>query len=200
MKITPATPVTEIAESSPREAGDPEAWRRASLGEIMDHAASRYHARLHQDLPHIERLAESAVSSDAPRHPELVEITRICSMLRNALEEHTAKEERLLFPLIRQLAQGAGATRSPLATLAPAIEAMTREQLHKLTDGFQVPADGGSAMRSLYHELTGLERGLHKHMLIEDQILFPRALEIEGALLAARAERGRKPKGHKASR
>lgn len=198
--------LAEIGESAPGEAEDPAAWLQSSLGEIMDHAVSRYHERLHEDLPHIARLAARAVASDAARHPEVVDVARVSAMLRSAIEEHTEKEERLLFPLIRQLAQDAGAARPPLAALAPVVEAMTREhdtvvaalaQLHKLTGGFEAPADASNAVRSLYHELAGLERGLQKHMLMEDQVLFPHALELEAALLAARAERGRRPGGRR---
>jgi len=213
MKTTPTAPAAEIVARAPRsapgEADDPQGWQQASLGEIMDQAVSRYHSRLHQDLPHIARLAERVASADVARHPEIVEIARICSMLRSAIEEHTEKEERLLFPLIRQLARGTSDARSPLATLAPAVEAMTREhdtvvaalaQLDKLTGGFEAPAGTDNVVRSLYHQLAELKRGLQKHMLIEDQVLFPRALELEASLLAARAERERRPKGRRPTR
>jgi regulator of cell morphogenesis and NO signaling len=71
--------------------------------------------------------------------------------------------------------------------------AATLASLHKLTNDFSVPEDAGNAQRCLYRELKELEEGLRRHMLIEDEILFPRALEMEKSLRESRQRKTPRP-------
>jgi regulator of cell morphogenesis and NO signaling len=186
--LDPRKLLAEIEEAVSRSREDLSPWTRASLAEIIRQVASRYHARLHDDLPFVARLAARVEQSHAGRTPEVVETARVCAVLRGALEEHTAKEERILFPIILQLEESAGKRRPPVRTLEPVLESMTREHdtiaaalahLRKATRSFTAPQGACQSIRALWHALARLERGLVHHMRIEDEVLFTRALELE---------------------
>ncbi len=207
--LRPEDLVAELEASQAEEKRSLEEWQSVSLTDIIDHAVSCYHACMHQDLPHITRLAETAVQSGAAGHPQVAEVARVFAILRGALEEHTAKEERILFPIIRQIENISGAAWPPVADLGPPMTAMTREHdtvaaalasLHKLTNAFTPPADVCNATRCLYRELEELERGLTRHMLIEDEILFPRALALEKSLRERRQRKMLPPLRNSATR
>ena len=52
-------------------------------------------------------------------------------------------------------------------------------ELRRLTDGFTVPPDACNTFRALYFELEEMERDLHRHIHLENNILFPRAIALE---------------------
>ena len=181
---------------------------QASLAEILDHVLAQHHGRLRDDVPRIGRLCARVAQSHAARYPELVGIAQRLQRLCRTLEDHAAKEERVLFPLIRMLDGYPGLGHPPVATLEAPIHAMTTEhdviasaleRLSQDTQGYAVPDEACNSLRALYCALRELERSLYDQMRIEEQILFARTLELEreGPLpLAARragARRARMP-------
>ncbi len=104
---------------------------------------------------------------------------------------HLFKEERVLFPLIKQLE----AARAPFpihcGTVGNPIRVMTHEhddagsaleRMRALTGGFQTPPDGCTTFRALNEGLAALEADLHHHIHKENNILFPKAAALEAAL------------------
>ncbi len=167
-------------------------WQ-ASLADIIRLLESRYHARLHDELPYIEHLIALVLREGEPP-PPLRAIAEACRALRLLLEEHTGKEERLLFPLIRQLEIGGGARRPPVA-FEPALHAMTQEheviaetlaRVRLLTDGYEVGPGVCRSVARLYRALKRFDEDLAEHTHIEDEVLFPRALALERACEAGR--------------
>ena len=71
---------------------------------LVDHIEATHHAYLHAELERLDSLAEKVEGVHADRHPELVEVRSALSALRADLEPHLAKEEQVLFPMIRALA------------------------------------------------------------------------------------------------
>ena len=100
------------------------------------------------------------------------------------------KEERVLFPAIRQLEQSADDPSFPFGTVANPIRMMEQEhddagyalsRLHSLTRDYQVPEGACNTYRTMLAVLRHLERDMHQHVHKENSILFPRAIELEGA-------------------
>ncbi|MGZ4709603.1 MAG: DUF542 domain-containing protein, partial [Acidimicrobiales bacterium] len=87
---------------------DPAPWATFGPAELVDHLEATHHAYLHEELPRLTALSEKVAQVHGGRHPELLEVLRLCRELRDDLEPHLAKEERVLFPMIRELAVADG--------------------------------------------------------------------------------------------
>ncbi|MFA6235198.1 MAG: hemerythrin domain-containing protein, partial [Bacteroidota bacterium] len=125
-------------------------------------------------------------------HPEVREIAAIWQQVQMELEAHMIKEERILFPFIKQLAaadNGDGPTiASGFGTVRNPIEMMEHEHdsvglaldhMRKLADGFTPPADACTTFQLFYRELDEFERDLHMHIHLENNVLHPRAIAME---------------------
>ena len=120
---------------------------------------------------------------------ELVRVATSFDQMGRDLLQHMMKEERVLFPYIRELAASEGvATPSPFGTVENPIRMMEREHreasdemrlIRELTNGYVAPADGCSTYRVCVAELAAFERDLHRHVHLENNVLFPKAIELE---------------------
>ena len=186
--------VSEIAESDLRDADnehDRVDYAAMAAGELADHVVETHHVYLRRELPRLADLIDKVGAAHGARHPELGDLRATFSGLREELELHLFKEERVLFPLIKQLE----AARAPFpihcGTVGNPIRVMTHEhddagsaleRMRALTDGFQTPPDGCTTFRALYEGLAALEADLHRHIHKENNILFPKAVALEAAL------------------
>jgi regulator of cell morphogenesis and NO signaling len=110
--------------------------------------------------------------------------------LRADFEQHLMKEEQVLFPYVRDLAttsRPCGVSRSPFGTVENPIRMLEREHLEagdemrairELTHGYAVPADGCRTYTVCMAELSCFERDLHRHVHLENNVLFPRAARL----------------------
>lgn len=182
----------ELAEAAAGPADDTRDWDEAPLGELIGHIVARYHERLREELPRLDAMAARVLLVHGEKHPDtLPALAATLQGLRAELESHMVKEERVLFPAVRQLEAGGGSARS--AWLAAPIAVMKHEhddaaralaELRRLTDGYQPPAGACTTFRGLYHGLGELEADLHRHIHLENNVLFPRAARLEGEMAA----------------
>lgn len=170
------------------------AWTAMGPARLVDHLETTHHRYLHEELPRLAALAHKVVGVHGDRHPELRRVTSTFTELRADLEPHLLKEERVLFPMIRELA---GATTAPsfhCGSLDNPVRMMLLEhdragellaELRDLTDGYQPPADGCASYQALYRGLEELEADTHLHVHKENNVLFPAVLALESSLAAA---------------
>jgi quercetin dioxygenase-like cupin family protein len=130
-------------------------------------------------------LADKVVCVHGDRHPELVEVRASLTELRDDLDPHLKREERVLFPMIRSL-MGAKmrptlSVRSPIAVLGAEHDRAGEllQALRTQTRGYLTPPDGCASYRALYDGLAELEADLHLHVHKENNRLFPEAIELE---------------------
>lgn len=181
--------LSEALVAPPDETRD---WASAPLGELIQHILERYHAPLKQDLPQLGRMSQKVADVHGGRHPELKRMAQIYAALWDELDPHMQKEEQILFPFLATL-EGPGAGRHPLMGAAEHPIGMMRIEhesagaaladLRQLSGGYQLPDDACNTWRGLYHGLEQMERELHEHIHLENNALFPRALEVESRLL-----------------
>ncbi len=143
------------------------------------HIESKHHEYLKKVFPRISDLLDKVLNAHGERHPELKELKTTFTHLREDLEPHLLKEERVLFPLIRKLeSQELGAN---MKAVAGPIHVMLTEhdragdllkEIRELTKGFEVPDDGCQSFQLLYKELKFLEADTHLHIHKENNILF----------------------------
>jgi regulator of cell morphogenesis and NO signaling len=162
------------------------AWASMDVVELVDHIVGIHHAFLHDELPLVDELARKVRDVHRERHPELDEVASIVSELRADLEPHLLKEERVLFPAIRALAEGR--RDFPFGSIGNPIRMMLAEhdragellaRLRVVTAEYAVPADACASYASLYSRLAVLELDTHLHVHKENHALFPAVLEID---------------------
>jgi regulator of cell morphogenesis and NO signaling len=161
---------------------------------LCDAIVDRYHASLQEALP---RIGDEMQSMSAAAASPVVERLRLAfSEVARQIESHLAKEEHLLFPAIAalSLAEREGARRPPLAfaTVLHPIRLMEAEhariegaveRLRELARAVSEPDTLSPTWRRCMSELATLEAELREHHRAENEILFPRALELERRLL-----------------
>lgn len=184
-------PVAVRTELDAVTAAPPADWATMSPAELVDHLETTHHQYLHSELPRLAALAHKVAGVHGHRHPELREIEATFAALQADLEPHLTKEERVLFPMIRELASATSAPSFHCGTLANPIRMMLVEhdragellaELHSLTGGYQPPADGCASYRALYDGLAELEADTHLHVHKENNVLFPAVLASEAEL------------------
>jgi len=174
--------VTEVLAEIAHEIATPSAgevrWDQASLGDLIEHILAAYHKPLSEELPRLEAMARKVVDVHRDKQPEtLPELLRVYLGLKAELEEHMAKEEQILFPKIRR---GEGAMADgPISVMEHEHDSAGNalRRLRELTGGYEVPAEACNTWRALWHGLAALEQAMHQHIHLENNILFPRALE-----------------------
>lgn len=152
-------------------------WGDAPLGDLIDHILVTFHIPLKEELPRLELMAQKVLNAHEEKDPERFnEIFLIVSKLRGELEEHMAREEDVLFPMV--IAGDREMTHGPIEVMEIEHEAAGEvlRRLRVLTNDYEVPAEACNTWRALWHGLSALEKDLHQHIHLENNILFPRAL------------------------
>ena len=172
-------------------------WNSASLSELIPYILDTHHAYLISEMPRLEQLLAKVVAVHGEKHPESLQpLARLYAGLKNELTGHMWKEENILFPAIRQMEQApqGGMQAGPRGmSVSDPIYVMEMEhesagnalaQMRQVTSDYQVPEDGCMSYRALLEGLERLEADLHVHIHLENNILFPRAEEMETALVS----------------
>lgn len=159
---------------------------------LIDHIVGTHHAYVRQAIPLVGAHTEKVAAVHGERHPEVTEIARLFAGVADEMLAHMFKEERILFPYIRSLdlsvKQGRGAPPSPFGTVGNPIRMMEAEhesagnamaRIRELSGGYQPAADACTTYRVSFEELKAFEEDLHAHVHLENNILFPRAIELE---------------------
>lgn len=163
-------------------------WATFGPAELVDHLQATHHAYLHDELPRLTALADKVAQVHGGRHPELLDVQRLYGELRDDLEPHLAKEEQVLFPMIRELAAADTAPTFHCGTLRNPISVMLREhdragelleRLRAVTDGFVIPDGACANYTALYTGLEALEADTHLHVHKENNLLFPAVIALE---------------------
>jgi regulator of cell morphogenesis and NO signaling len=193
LSIDPQTVIDEIASFKGKDETESK-WLNSSLTELVEHIVTTHHAYLNETLPRISNLAAKVAKAHGVNHPNMVKLVDVYAEFRTDMEQHTFKEEKVLFPICRQLdSDDARPEENHCGTVANPIRVMESEhdhaanllvQMRELTDGFTVPGDACNTYRALIDALKELEADTHRHIHKENSILFPRAILRESAILA----------------
>jgi regulator of cell morphogenesis and NO signaling len=160
--------------------------------ELTEHIINTHHEFTRNQIRRLSSLVEKVVSVHGARHPELLELLKTFSDLAEDLMLHMMKEENVLFPYIVAIEAKVNSrsilARPPFITVQNPVRMMQFEhdlagellrELRRLTSNYTVPADGCASYQSLYEGLRQFVEHLHLHIHLENNILFPRAIEME---------------------
>jgi regulator of cell morphogenesis and NO signaling len=155
----------------------------------------QHHGYVRRTLPALTANTQKLATAHGARHPELPEVARLTQAVAAEMLSHMAKEECVLFPYIADVSAAVRAKQpvplGPFGSIENPIRMMEHEhesagaamaRIRDLTSGYQVPADGCTTYRVALQQLAEFERDLHAHVHLENNILFPRAKALAGAV------------------
>ncbi|UOE40310.1 iron-sulfur cluster repair di-iron protein [Chryseobacterium suipulveris] len=182
----------KIGERTDSSNIDFKSWPLDLLADYVEKTHHRYvEEKSLMIIPYLEKLCK--VHGD--RHPELFEITKLFKESAGDLAAHMKKEELILFPFIKKMVdaerKGESVERKQFSTVEDPIEAMKDdhslegerfEKISELTNGYQIPADGCGTYQVTFKMIEEFANDLHKHIHLENNILFPKAIALEKTL------------------
>lgn len=167
-------------------------WSTAPLEALCTHIVETHHAYIRMELPRLRQLAQKVVSRHGESQPQLGQIQHLVESAGEDLLQHLSKEEMMLFPYITNLERNLascgprslgcfGSVSNPIRVMITEHEAAGEAlaQIRELSQDFTPPESACPTYRGLYAALADFERDLHRHVHLENNILFPRAIEMD---------------------
>ncbi len=186
--LNPRATVAEVSAAALTTSQDPAVWPMMTADVLVDHLEATHHQYLWNELPRVTALIDKIVSVHSVRHPELFEVASCFAHVRADLEPHMLKEERMLFPMIRELATSTDVPQFHCGSLRNPISVMLREhdlvgdllaELRRLTHSYAPPPDGCASYIACYSAMAELEADTHLHIHKENNALFPLVTRLE---------------------
>lgn len=175
MGLDPTEILDELAQEDSR-AAEHASWDARSLAELADHIEAHYHQALRRDLPPLIEAARRVERVHAGKPSVPIGLTVVLTRFFDEMQRHMAKEETVLFPLIRRGARGE-AVYMPVRVMETEHDAHSRELavIRELTDDLRLPPHACATWTTLYRGLETLETELMHHIHLENNVLFSRA-------------------------
>jgi regulator of cell morphogenesis and NO signaling len=164
-------------------------WEPAAL---VSYIVANHHGYVRKAVPTLLEHTRKIADVHGARHSELLHIARLFERVAAEMIDHMAKEERILFPFVVAMSEAAASRtplpRPPFGTVENPIRMMEHEhqfvgdamaEMRLLTDGYAAPEDSCATYRVCLQELEAFETDLHMHVHLENNVLFPKALEME---------------------
>lgn len=192
--VDPAALLTELeaAVASPVRETD---WSKEPIGAVLDHILGVHHTFVKRELPRLVQLMDKVNRVHGANHADTIpEMAAIWKGVAFDLEQHLAKEEEILFPMIRALERGGasgghgaggghcGGVGAPMRVMEWEHEEAGKQldRMRTLANGYVPPADACGSWRALWSGLDEFERDLHMHVHLENYVLFPKARALAG--------------------
>ena len=183
--------LTELSES--KAAPQPlSKLSELSLTDLITHIVDTHHVYTKEEMARLEALSDKVLGAHGANHPELVQVRQLIEQLFNYLRPHMFKEEEVLFPYIVEMDNAVSQNRPkpfpPFGTVNNPVRMMMLEhdtagdilrELRSVTSQYAVPADACISYKTLYEALETFEKDLHQHIHLENNILFPKAVDME---------------------
>lgn len=191
----PETLIQELKKIAGSSDPDTEYINSLKYDELIDYIIRRHHTYVRNNIPFIQQNLEKLSQVHGSNHPELFEIKKLFNESAGDLTLHMQKEEIMLFPLIKKLVKAKeenpkvgkasfGAVSNPVAMMIQEHETEGRrfEKIAELSNYYAVPSDGCTTYKVTLNHLKNFEDDLHRHIHLENNILFPGALILENEL------------------
>jgi regulator of cell morphogenesis and NO signaling len=167
-------------------------WASARLADLAKHIVEKHHKYVRGAVPRVSALLAKVQAKHGENHPELAAIGKEFLGLGKEMYAHMQKEEQILFPYIEKLeraTEGKEELEPPFfQTVRNPVHVMMQEHdsaaqalqaMRRLSTGYRTPAEACPSYREVYRSLEEFEADMHTHVHLENNILFPRAVELE---------------------
>jgi regulator of cell morphogenesis and NO signaling len=169
-------------------------WQAEPLSELLAHIRSTHHVYTRAEIVRLGPLFDKVCSVHGKNHPELLRLRELFSALAEELNTHLMKEEMVLFPYILRMEEAVvanepvlpppfGSVRNPVAMMMHEHDGAggALRSMRGISNGYAAPPDACVSFQTLYQALAAFEADLHQHIHLENNVLFPRAIEMEQA-------------------
>jgi len=181
----------EAFDAEAEAQGDAVRPANLTMTELADDIERTHHAYLREELPRLGGLVKKVSAVHGQAHPWLSGLRSVYAELVAELEPHMLKEEQILFPMIRELDQAITAPSFHCGSVGNPIRMMEMEhqnagaaldRIREMTTDYEIPEGACNSFRAMLSGLEHLEADLHLHIHKENEILFPKASEMEAKL------------------
>ena len=177
-------------QASPKDSD----WQTAPLADLISHIKNTHHKYTREEIARLSPLFDKVCSVHGQHHPELLELRATFKGLAQELTTHMMKEEMVLFPYMERMEESVIQREPilppPFGTVQNPVTMMMHEHdsagnalrtMRQQSANYTPPADAYVSYQALYTALAEFEADLHQHIHLENNILFPRAIEMEEA-------------------
>ena len=181
--------LNDVSKQANNQNTDYQSW---PLDLLADYIEKKHHRYIEQTTPALKQFLNKLCKVHGSHHPELFEINEQFNASAGELAMHMKKEELILFPFIRKIVAaknnnerveqpGFGSVQNPIQMMMQEhdIEGERFRKIAELSDNYNPPADGCNTYRVAFSLLKEFEDDLHLHIHLENNILFPNAIELE---------------------
>ncbi len=191
-QVEPEKLLLELKELTDQEDPDAVYFNGLALDELADYIVKRHHAYVKSNIPFLKASLEKICQVHGTHHHELFEVAALFNESAGELTMHMQKEEIMLFPYIRKMVEARrsntpvgnsafGSVSNPIAMMMSEHDNEGRrfETISGLTGDYAIPEDACNTYRATLQKLQEFEEDLHRHIHLENNILFPKAIELE---------------------
>lgn len=184
--------IQELEQLDENGQGDQIDFQSWELDLLADYIEKKHHRYVRQRVPEILPYLNKVVKVHGNAHPELLEIANEFDASVIELNAHMQKEELNLFPHIRAMVEATdnnqemeppmfGSVQNPIQVMMAEHdqEGVRFRKIRQLSNNYQPPADGCQTYRVTFAMLEEFEQDLHRHIHLENNILFPKSAEME---------------------
>jgi regulator of cell morphogenesis and NO signaling len=170
---------------------DPEYMNSLTLGELCNYIVKRHHLYVSENIPLLKKNLEIICQVHGEQHPELFEIKELFNGFARDFTIHNQEEEMMLFPFIHSLEaaknDNSPLPRSPFRSVSKPIIMMIEEhrnadlrfrKISELSKDYRIPEDATTTYEVALTQLKDFEIDLQIHIQLENNILFPKAIEL----------------------
>lgn len=192
--IDPTSVVKSLQEATTTSTGTNTDYNSWPLDLLADYIEKKHHRYVETKIMEIQPFLAKIVRVHGEKHPELAEIEKLFNESAGELTKHMKKEELILFPFIRKMVAAKqkeesiptphfGSVENPIDMMnhEHTIEGERFRQIAELSNNYTPPADGCNTYRVTFAMIQEFEDDLHLHIHLENNILFPKAIEMERA-------------------
>jgi len=182
----------ELAEEQARAQQKDRNWQRESLADLVAHINSTHHKYTREEIARLGPLFDKVVSVHGQNHSELQHVRAAFRGLAQELTMHMMKEEAVLFPYIVRMEEAViqkepvlpppfGSVQNPVAMMMHEHDSAgdALRAMRQASSEYTAPRDACISYQTLYKALADFEKDLHQHIHLENNIVFPRAIEME---------------------
>lgn len=180
----------DLPDRAPVAAGADQSGRGNAV--LAHDIVDTHHAYMWEEMPRLQALVDKVHGVHGDRHPELARVQAAYTEAVAALDPHMTTEERVIFPAIARFEKSGaitafGSFAEPIDELRAEHEVVGRlfKEIRTLTDGYAAPDNACNSYRAMLKGLEEMELDLHEHIHKENNVLFPRVLELEQQLAGA---------------
>ncbi|OXG00150.1 regulator of cell morphogenesis and NO signaling [Flavobacterium araucananum] len=181
--------LNDVLESENNNGVDFNSW---PLDLMVDYIEKTHHRYVEDKTIILTQFLDKLCKVHGAAHPELFKVNELFTAGAEELAQHMKKEELILFPFIKRMVktkQEDGVLSQPsFGTVSNPIAMMMHEhdnegdryrEIASLTNNYTPPSDGCTTYKVAFAMLKEFEEDLHKHIHLENNILFNKAVILE---------------------